>query len=95
MREEYYLNVKTSESWLEETVEALGHQLSFFSKFERELNFIEMLYVKAELLRRMCTFNFSDLNEEAVTRASRHCLRYMDDYRIGGPELFGNLKVIE
>ena len=44
-------------------------QLSFFSKFQRKLNFIEMLYVKAEL-RRMCTFSFSDLNEEAVTRAA-------------------------
>ena len=75
--------------------------LLFFPKFHCELNFIEMLwgYTKAKL-RRMCTFSFSDLKKRLpelldsipisfVKRASRHCFRYMDGYRLGltGPEL--------
>ena len=92
---------RVDKCWLEETVEALGHRLLFFPKFHCELNFIEMLwgYIKAKL-RRMCTFNFSDLKKRLpellesipipfVRRASRHCLRYMNGYRLGlnGPEL--------
>jgi len=102
---------ETVECWLEETVEALGHRLLFFPKFHCELNFIEMLwgYTKAKL-RRMCTFSFSDLKKRLpelldsipisfVKRASRHCFRYMDGYRLGltGPELdtqLGNIKAI-
>jgi hypothetical protein len=92
--------------WLREVVEEAGLQVIYYPKYHCELNYIELIWshMKA-ILRKDCTFNFSDLKIKinglllniplAVFQSSaRFCYRFMSGYRLGlsGPLLDYTLK---
>jgi hypothetical protein len=82
--------------WLTEVIEGLGFSILFYPKYHCEFNFIELLWgwLKA-YHRRNSTYNFKDLERELpltvsgrlpvafVRRSFRHCLRFIDGYRVG------------
>jgi hypothetical protein len=96
---------KNQKEWLREVIEDyFGYSIIFFPKFHCELNYIEMVwgYLKRKL-RSECKFSFEHLQQRVpeiltseeelplsfIQRASRHCQRFMEGYRIGlhGPLL--------
>ena len=88
--------------WLEGTFSGTGHEIIFFPKFHRELNFIERVWSVAKgRARRECDYSFEalyallpvimeEVDIESVRRMAQRCYRYMDCYRHGLSPLLAN-----